>query len=532
VRLALLDKLSRADQAPYNSASRNFASSCLEGTRKALLQDIYKWIGDAKATPIFWLSGLAGTGKSTIAQTVAQHLHEHHMLGASFFFSRGEASRSNPSLFFPTIAYQLACFDLSSFGDQISKVLEETPEAGTLSLTHQLEKLIAEPLCKVSPHSSTLGIVIDALDEGGAGAETLLPLLGPWISKFPFPLKVFVTSRAEPKIRTGFSSLPMQSISSLFELHKIEDTIVKADIEHFLHYELKEVAKDMLGGAKWPSDKELEKLVGSAGTLFLYAATLVKFIRNEDWSNPQHQLSVLLSNKYESRSSPFHEVDRLYLHILHNAITDKLDTLLFARFHQVVGTIILLRDPLPVESLAALLGITTQDIFAAVAKFHSVFIVPNFHNAKSESIHVLHPSFPEFLTDSLRCIDEHFVIKNERCHTYLAHLSLQCMMTHLQRDICELQDFSKLNSEVSDLGDRLQEHVPPELKYACIHWAYHLSQASPMANRLLVQLRQFCLEKLLYWLEVLSLLGSLNIAIPAIKMAIQWCQTVCYFLVK
>ncbi|KAG8942412.1 hypothetical protein FRC03_003249, partial [Tulasnella sp. 419] len=84
--------------ARYDSSSRIVVTRCFQGTRSDLLDKIFEWADDPKAKPIYWLCGLAGTGKSTIAQTVSEGFHERGMLGASFFFSRDVAERSNPLL--------------------------------------------------------------------------------------------------------------------------------------------------------------------------------------------------------------------------------------------------------------------------------------------------------------------------------------------------------------------------------------------------------------------------------------------------
>ena len=57
---------------------------------------------------IFWLQGMAGTGKSTLSQTFACKLQKKELFGASFLFKRGDGDRGMASMFFPTIASQLA----------------------------------------------------------------------------------------------------------------------------------------------------------------------------------------------------------------------------------------------------------------------------------------------------------------------------------------------------------------------------------------------------------------------------------------
>ena len=83
-------------------------SGCLRGTRKCVLEEIEDWTKDKAAPQVFWLNGLAGTGKSTIAQTVSERIFADGHLGASFFCSGGFEDRSDLHCIFPTLAFQLA----------------------------------------------------------------------------------------------------------------------------------------------------------------------------------------------------------------------------------------------------------------------------------------------------------------------------------------------------------------------------------------------------------------------------------------
>ena len=80
-------------------------SSCSENTRKATLQEIHEWMQDLSPHNIFLLYGGAGTGKSTIATTIAGAYRRKGQLGCHLFFTRG---RSNPNTALRMIAYHLA----------------------------------------------------------------------------------------------------------------------------------------------------------------------------------------------------------------------------------------------------------------------------------------------------------------------------------------------------------------------------------------------------------------------------------------
>lgn len=82
-------------------------------TRIELLEEIRGWAEHSTGTSIFWLNGMAGMGKSTIAYSVAEWLSQQGTsgranLGASSFFRRGERDRASPALFFLTIVRQLS----------------------------------------------------------------------------------------------------------------------------------------------------------------------------------------------------------------------------------------------------------------------------------------------------------------------------------------------------------------------------------------------------------------------------------------
>ena len=103
-----LSKLLYADGANFDSPERQNEPYCLPDTRVDILCQIMEWSADPCQKTIFWLSGMAGTGKSTIARTIARNLTEQKRLAASFFFSRGQGDLSHTGKLFSTIARQFA----------------------------------------------------------------------------------------------------------------------------------------------------------------------------------------------------------------------------------------------------------------------------------------------------------------------------------------------------------------------------------------------------------------------------------------
>ena len=104
----LLDLLPTAPSAAFNSLDNQYGPTCLPDTRVELLQEIARWAEGSSDECIFWLNGIAGTGKSTVARTVARIWYDRGHLGGSFFFSRGGGEVSNADMLFTTLASQLA----------------------------------------------------------------------------------------------------------------------------------------------------------------------------------------------------------------------------------------------------------------------------------------------------------------------------------------------------------------------------------------------------------------------------------------
>jgi hypothetical protein len=142
---------------------------CLPDTRRDVLTQIRKWADGHGVRPIYWLKGMAGTGKSTIALTVAREYYDKGRLGASFFFSRGGGELATTRGFAATIATQLAYIS-PELRRLISDAVVSNPGIHNLLLYDQWEKLILQPLSQLGRNKFSLPllplvIVVDALDE-------------------------------------------------------------------------------------------------------------------------------------------------------------------------------------------------------------------------------------------------------------------------------------------------------------------------------------------------------------------------------
>jgi AAA ATPase domain len=514
--------LPRVDSAAYDSGREDGPSSCLEGTRVSVLGEIMSWFESPESgtPPAYWLSGLAGIGKSTIAQTVAERADENGTLGASFFFSRGDAPLRNPNLVFPTLAFQLAQYD-NEFKNNIGHAIQQDATLGHKKPLAQFEGLILKPLGELDSHQRTILIVLDALDEcEEQGAATILQLLLSHASRVPF-LRILITSRPEPHISSVFSEAGNLAKRIL---HDIEASVIEEDLRLYIWSELRQIPKklELSMAADWMVEGDINRLVEKSGKLFIYAATSIRFIGDVRVRKPRAQLHLILDTEAsnELEATPYSQLDNLYVGILRNSLSDSNRKVVVKRFQTVVGSIVLLRQPLPLGSFAQFVQYELDDVDTALRHLRSIIIHPS---TLDEAPHIYHPSFRDFITNPSRCsIPEFLIVAVPNQELRHALRCFELMATFLKQDVAGISDVSLLNSEVEGLEEKVRDGLSAEVQYACRYWASHLSHVELGERQMMETLEGFSMRLVLMWLEAMSLTGSLSGAVNAIEEAHRW----------
>ncbi|KIK00959.1 hypothetical protein K443DRAFT_592057 [Laccaria amethystina LaAM-08-1] len=147
-RLASTDRLREYAilAASSDSQEQEHISLCLSGTRAVILARILKWADSSDESPICWLHGPGGAGKTTIAATLAKKFASEGRLPGTFFFSRESAlpGRRTTQNLVTTIACQLA-ISHPNVGWKIHRVIQAYPTVFSKSLQTQLESLVLVP---------------------------------------------------------------------------------------------------------------------------------------------------------------------------------------------------------------------------------------------------------------------------------------------------------------------------------------------------------------------------------------------------
>jgi hypothetical protein len=509
---------------------------CLVGTQYNALSTIHSWAESPGGDPIFWLVGMAGTGKSSIARTVANcldkrqqlysrepELDERTILGATFFLSQEDPDRNTVKFVFPTLARTLAV-NFPDLGDQIIQSFYRDTTVGQKKLVEQMWRLISEPMAAVSKAlliSVRLIIIIDSLDEceDSSEAEGLLRLL-PNLCKFhPLDVKVLVVSRPVKHISNILSDPNFGA--KKFVLEKIPRRSSNADLDditRFMRSELKDIIQSRDHERGWVTNEDIRQLVDRADGLFIYAATSCRFLNvaDDDEEIQVLRLKKLIEGKADE-GTPGARLDEIYRKVLsfpaRNLSQDEKATI-FTKYRCILGSIAMAFEPPLMTTLEKLtrkegLGKTLMN-FRSILEVHTDYLTP---------LTFYHLSFRDFLLNKDRAGAE-FTIDETAVHRDLFLNCLFIMNKNLDKDICDLKHPGTLASDIPK--DRVDKYIPQYLKYACFYFSRHLTKLSSFKSAASYldddgEIHQFLSTKLLGWLEALSLLGEYGRSITIIK---------------
>jgi hypothetical protein len=497
-------------------------AACLPGTRLSVLQDIMSWVAEPEGKALLWLHGLAGTGKSTIANTIASRYMELGLLGASFRFSRDVSGRNVPRFLVQNIAYQPALFN-GRFREGLLHAIKQHGKMNTYTLREQFGKFIIEPLNNAK-FLAPIVIIVDALDECGVEGERteLLFSIAKEIPKLPSYIKVFLTSRTERDIRANLErvSFPM----AINDVQGIDD-----DIMAYINFEMDDIIQFHLHlKAGWPGPEKKEKLLSRTDQLFIWIAVASRYIKGS--LDPDCALDDVLRGEVDDGRREA-TLDNLYLGILQRttSLVNSVNETMY-----VLGSIVIAEYPFTCTGLDSLLGLGENTLRNPVkleggsqirltSSAPLINALGSILKVNEGLVRVLYASVIDFITSSIRCTDKRFFVDTYKYHRQIVICCFKAM-DGLKRDICGINDPSKFNVEVSDLNERLYECLPKHLEYACIYWSRHLIHVPNTDSTVYDHAKRILFTHLLHWIEVMSLLGKIDNVFVALKDTTEWFQ--------
>ena len=223
----------------------------MEGTRKSLLEQVITWVANgldqAEGRNIYWIYGLPGIGKTSLAHSICARLHDKEQLVGAFFCRRDDQELRDPRNILPTLIRKLTII-FPHFRHIVAECLRKSPDATPESMlpTHFLDFIRKLPRLP----KRTLVFVIDALDECGSAQsrQGVLEALKTATSHAPW-LKVIITSREEVDIRLFFDS-PSQLLHLRYDLTADQETT--SDLRIFAEHRFNRVASARCLQSPWP----------------------------------------------------------------------------------------------------------------------------------------------------------------------------------------------------------------------------------------------------------------------------------------
>ena len=522
----IFEKLAYAGDALFNSYdTEQRHRMCLENTRVEVLEQAMEWSADNSSRCIFWLKGLAGTGKSTIASTVAFRLKAENRPVATFFFKRGHGDLSHVRKLIPTIVRHLSVHS-PFYKQDIVAVIKKEPDLGnSANFREQFEKLLVEPvrgLLHANPVHTKFYIIMDALDECEEERDLrmLLKLMAKTDNLPQLGLKILVTSRPELSIRNGFEEIPSIFHRNL-ALEDVPRSEVDRDIRTYLSHKLKEVQRQFHLRADWPDEQDINTLASKAGGLFIFAATACRYIGDSPQAKPDRRLKQICSTVAPNKLMT-EELDQMYTIILQNSTrgryTKEERQEAQESFQHIVGSIVSLLEPLPIFQLFNLLKgdqvPSLVELKGALRTLHAVIHVPDDSNAPVRHLHL---SFRDFLLDPNRCPNRYFWVDERRVHRNLVADCLRLLSSPLSRNIGHLPSPGPLRSEVD--SKTIDQALSPAIQYACQHWAEHAQRGELVVDDH-GPVHLFLRTHFLHWLRCMSLMGMISEAIGTLLMLV------------
>jgi hypothetical protein len=491
-----IDKLVTAKDTSWNPAR-----VCLPDTRTALRQEIWEWITSIDATgssqiadsadigdtaKIFFLTSVAGAGKSAISHTIAERCHQEHLLVSSFFFDRNVTDRR--SILFSTIARDLAGHDIG-LRKQISQAIELDNGLPTAPGPRQFRDLILGP-CRNHRVAGILAIVIDALDEGYD--RDLVDVLCNEVPKLPGNFRIFLTSREGQEFNLALSQKRHVHSQSIM----INEQANLDDIAIFVRVQLERVAEWTGLSKDWPGPGLTEAFTQKAEGLFLWVSTVCEYLLRS--TDPSEELRSLISNESSSGLPAEEKMDELYTTILQSC--NWRDKAFSKGYNLLVGAVMAAKTPLSGSALQLLHDTSIMLPVNTLLRPVSSLLTGVAH--ANHPIQPLHLSFRDFITSraQLSATSERFYI-NEKEHS--GRLALLCLVTlnkNIKRDppgLGYLEDESNEGIPVIDEG-----LISEEVWYACRFWTAHIVDVDNAGTDLIDALKKFLSNHVAAWIEI------------------------------
>jgi hypothetical protein len=486
------------------------ALRCMEGTREFLLDQIMNWsagkLGQNNGGNTYWIYGLPGIGKTSLAHSICASLDDQKHLAGAFFCRRDDPYLSEPRNILPTLIYKFA-IKFPPFRTIVAERFRNDSNLTAESMRYSLFLHFIHTLPRHPEHPFVF--VIDALDECGdyQTRPGILKVLTDAAAQAPW-LKVIVTSRPEADIQRFFNTLT-QSSHTRYDLAM--DKSASDDLRTFARCEFDLVASRWHLSTPWPENSLFDRTISQANGLFIFIKTVVLSL--ERCKDPTKALEAALQ---DSDGTGLNSLYGLYSGILRGRVAPG-----DADFQRVVGVLVTtapnhsLRD----EAIAELAGVGRSLVKKWVDDLSSLLYRDDEANG---GIRVRHLSISDFFVSD--CCDYQVNLRDAHIQTGIA--SMKAMVQQLRFNICGLEDSRLANKDIPSLPSRIKENISDALQYGSLYWSQHLCFTFDDGNPAVWGILEEFFTGLypLFWIEALSIMGMVPIGVPSLRRVISWAK--------
>ncbi|KAJ6505069.1 hypothetical protein C8R45DRAFT_1208989 [Mycena sanguinolenta] len=412
--LQFIEKKLAGHVAAQHKFTDQSKSLCAADTRVEVQANINQWLslGSSTKERIFWVTGIAGSGKSTLSATLVDNLRKKGTpVAAQFFISRNIPETTDPAKIIPTMAQQLA-----EFSPDAAQIIQEKLKNGfPSSRKEQVEALLLSPIWELSKSREVVIILIDALDELQTAAQSVMEILSPIAPKgckLPDNVRFLITSR--PEHWADISRSKTLELKMFKQQMLATDDSVK-EVKNFIVAKMKEITPNEPGWENWPHHGDLLGLSNKANGLFHYAATALNWIEGQIQNDGRacqntvfNELTLLgigeLEDLYKVILTSFgdkaKDLDKVTNEQARAALELRRENRLCG-FQHVIGAILVLQEPLTISQIIALLAdipVGNLDVGHFLQQMRSV-LVPGTTTLFENATPQMHKTFRDYIMD-------------------------------------------------------------------------------------------------------------------------------------
>ncbi|KAE9382420.1 hypothetical protein BT96DRAFT_1057731, partial [Gymnopus androsaceus JB14] len=268
----------------------------------------------------------------------------------------------------------------------------------------------------------------------------------------------------------------------------VEESLVESDIKHFLSQKLKgSINAD-----------QIAKLAKMSGKLFIFAATLVKWITmNPNFHGDRLKVALHLDHTLNKKEiGALNALDELYSSVINNSMgTSNMREK--EEFLKVLHTVITVSNPVSCKVIAQLSDLEVGQVETFIRSLGSVLYVSGENNA----VYSFHASFSDYLFEEARANSIHCL--KQQHHTLLSKQCLEIMNKKLKFNMLNLPSSFLPDNEIAGIETKVKNEIDECLVYVCKAWVYHFVESTKDTEVLSNFINS---AEVVHWVEAMSLL--------------------------